>query len=150
MKNRPVGTANERIRDGPPPLPPRPGSSQVVPASPRGLCFVSCGFLWPSCPFLLSAARNGNETERNSGTLAATERKRKRHKATQGRNGNETDTEGSRERKGECADLSPFPLYRDRPFSLPFPVPVRATIKTIFPPLRYVSPHFEKKVKKYL
>jgi hypothetical protein len=105
---------------------------------------------------------NGTPKRRNE-----TRTKRKRHKQhkvetetkpertdeTKNGNGNETgETFQGRKPEKEGGKVPTFPSFL--PSNIPvfrsFPVCLRAIIKTIFPPLRYVSPHFEKKVKKYL
>ena len=81
----------QRHPRGPPPLPPRPGSSQVVFPSPRGLCFASCGFLVSLCSFLCHTDGNGIETKRNAGTAERNGTETEATQATQGRNGNKTE-----------------------------------------------------------
>jgi len=117
-----------------------------------------------SCAVLLPAERkrkrNKNAQQHSTGTETETTQ------ATQGRNGTKRRKEGTKqderptagriptgrkpEKEGEMCLPPPSFLPSLLPVFRPFPVCLRATIKTIFPPLRYVYAHFEKKVKKYL
>jgi len=118
-----------------------------------------------SFPFLPLAERKRNANEKAQQHSTGTETETTQ--ATQGRNGTKRRKEGTKQderptagriptgRKpeqegGKCTFLLPSFLPSLLPVFRPFPVCLRATIKTIFPPLRYVYAHFEKKVKKYL
>lgn len=95
-----------------------------------------------------TAGRTGTETETKTETtpaISSTETETKQ--ATPRRNRNETRNpfgERKPEKEGDGTPPPPSFLPSDIPVFLSFPVPVRATIKTIFPPLRYVSPTFNE------
>ena len=168
----PLNVSNERIGDGPPPLPPRPGCAETKPASPRGSVSLRVASLLPCVVSCSTRTETETKRKRNGNYLLSAGTETETTQATQGRNGNEpaertgngngngngsTTVESRKnqqrrkpEKEGEITDLLLPSLFPVKPLFRSFPVPIRATIKTIFPLLRYVSAHFEKKVKKYL
>jgi len=124
----------------------------VVPKRNQQTPVALFRFMWPAVPSCAFLCLHRPETEAPSGRTAVSRTK-------QDGNGNETskrrDGNGNGERleagtEREMCRPFPFPHLSRSPLFRSFPVCLRATIKTIFPPLRYCTPTFRKKVKKYL
>ena len=117
-------------RARPPSPPPSSCASRNETGEPPWPRFRLVSCLVALCSFLCHTNGNGNETERNSGTLAATERKRKRHKQhkdeteeTERTAKGRTHPNNGRKPEQEGTAFPPFlpsflPFF---PFSVPFP-----------------------------
>lgn len=157
-------------RDGPPPLPPRPGSSQVVPARPRGLVWPRVASLWPSFPFLPHTDGNGNgngtnglrpdeagnETETKQATPGrnGTAERWQQRNGTERRNGTANGrtkpetSNGRKPGKEGTAHYLPFPSFLPAfPFFVPFPF-LYARKKNYFSAFTLCFATFRKKSKK--
>lgn len=144
-------------------VPARPKSFQQDPVAYVSLRVALCCLLSFLMPHGRKRKRNGTERrnggtkqERNGNDTRHTRTKRKRNGSTTaesrtktGRPARNPTRKEAGKGRGKCAALSPFTLYRDCPFSFPFPF-TYARKKNYFSTFTLCFATFQKKVKKNL